>query len=300
MSKITPEEAALKRNFLKQRQSLPLHLKIELSKHRIKQFYEHFDGKVFVSFSGGKDSTVLLHLIRSVFSDVEAVFVDTGLEYPEIKQFVKSRENVTIIRPELQFNKVIESYGYPVISKEVADTIEQSRKVLARNDGTSTVRLSKLNGTLKDKNGNPSIYNCSRWKFLLDAPFKISNKCCEIISLEPMYHLILEEKEKKVEDKKRESIFDMFQKELGRSISPMEYEIINGWLTKGFSEELVLGALKEAIYNGVSSLRYIDRILYEWQKKGYHTMTEVEQGLTNKKSEGNMAFFDYNWLEDEG
>ena len=134
----------------------------------------------------------------------------------------------------------------------------------------------------------------------LEACKDETNKCCEIISLEPMYHLILEEKEKKVEDKKRESIFDMFQKELGRSISPMEYEIINGWLTKGFSEELVLGALKEAIYNGVSSLRYIDRILYEWQKKGYHTMTEVEQGLTNKKSEGNMAFFDYNWLEDEG
>ncbi len=162
MFKITPKEAALKRNFLKQRQSLPLHLKIEMSKRRIREFYEHFDGKVFVSFSGGKDSTVLLHLVRSVFPDVEAVFVDTGLEYPEIKQFVKSCENVTIIRPELQFNKVIENYGYPVISKEVVDTIEQSRKVLARNDGTTTVRLSKLNGTLKDKNGNPSIYNCSR------------------------------------------------------------------------------------------------------------------------------------------
>ena len=185
MSKITPEEAALKKNFLKQRQSLPLNLKIEMSKRRIREFYEHFDGKVFVSFSGGKDSTVLLHLVRSEFPDVEAVFVDTGLEYPEIKQFVKSCENVTIIRPELLFNKVIENYGYPVIGKEVADTIEQSRKVLARNDGTTTVRLSKLNGTLKDKNGNPSIYNCSRWKFLLDAPFKISNKCCEIMKKRP-------------------------------------------------------------------------------------------------------------------
>ena len=62
----TPEEAAMKRNFLKQRQSLPLHLKVELSKNRIKQFYEHFDGNVYVSFSGGKDSTVLLHLVRSL------------------------------------------------------------------------------------------------------------------------------------------------------------------------------------------------------------------------------------------
>lgn len=81
MSKITPDEAALKKNFLKQRQSLPLNLKIEMSKRRIREFYEHFDGKVFVSFSGGKDSTVLLHLVRSEFPDVEAVFVDTGLEY---------------------------------------------------------------------------------------------------------------------------------------------------------------------------------------------------------------------------
>lgn len=69
----TPEEAAMKRNFLKQRQSLPLHLKVELSKNRIKQFYEHFDGNVYVSFSGGKDSTVLLHLVRSLYPEVPAV-----------------------------------------------------------------------------------------------------------------------------------------------------------------------------------------------------------------------------------
>ena len=94
----------------------------------------------------------------------------------------------------------------------------------------------------------------------------------------------------------------MFQKELGRNISPMEYEIINAWLEKGFSEELVEGALKEAVYNGVSSLRYIDKILYEWQKKGYKKMTEVEEGITNrrKEKESSLELFDYNWLEDEG
>ena len=128
MSKITPEEAALKRNFLKQRQSLPLHLKIELSKNRIKQFYEHFDGKVYVSFSGGKDSTVLLHLVRSLYSDIPAVFIDTGLEYPEIRNFVKSLDNTIILRPDLPFHKVIEEYGYPVISKEVAKFIEENRR----------------------------------------------------------------------------------------------------------------------------------------------------------------------------
>lgn len=187
MKILTPEESDLKRNFLKQRQSLPLNLKIEMTKRRIKEFYEHFDGQVFVSFSGGKDSTVLLHLIRSLFPDVEAVFVDTGLEYPEVKQFVKTIDNVTVIRPKIPFNKVIEEYGYPIISKDIADTIEQVRKTLSKKDGSTTIRLAKILGTLKNKNGEPSIYNCSRWKFLLDAPFKISYKCCEIMKKRPFH-----------------------------------------------------------------------------------------------------------------
>ena len=129
-----------------------------------------------------------------------------------------------------------------------------------------------------------------------------SNKRCEEISLVPIYKTMFEILEQKEQKKKKETIFDMFQKELGRNISPMEYEIINAWLEKGFSEELVEGALKEAVYNGVSSLRYIDKILYEWQKKGYKKMTEVEEGITNrrKEKESNLDLFDYNWLEDEG
>lgn len=136
----------------------------------------------------------------------------------------------------------------------------------------------------------------------LEACKDKTNKCCEIVSLEPMYRKLFEKTEKQKELAKKETIFDLFQKELGRSISPMEYEIINAWLLKGFSEELVLGALKEAVYNGVSSLRYIDKILYEWQKKGYHNMTEVESGLTNRRKESEVSpkLFDYNWLEDEG
>ena len=129
-----------------------------------------------------------------------------------------------------------------------------------------------------------------------------SNKHCEEISLVPIYRTMFENLEQKEQKKKKETIFDMFQKELGRNISPMEYETINAWLEKGFSEELVEGALKEAVYNGVSSLRYIDKILYEWQKKGYKKMTEVEEGITNrrKEKESSLELFDYNWLEDEG
>jgi len=128
------------------------------------------------------------------------------------------------------------------------------------------------------------------------------NRYYEEISLNPMYQKLLEKKEKKNKKAQQETIFDIFQKELGRNISPMEYEIINAWMEKGFSDELVIGALEEAVYNGVGSLRYIDKILYEWQKKGYKKMTEVQEGLENKGKESNSNFelFDYNWLDDEG
>ena len=102
---------------LAQMQSLPLEAKIMMTKRRIRDWYDYFDGQVYVSFSGGKDSTVLLHIAREVYSDIEAAFVNTGLEYPEIQQFVKSFENVTILRPELRFDEVIKKYGYPIIGK---------------------------------------------------------------------------------------------------------------------------------------------------------------------------------------
>ena len=93
---------------LRKLQALPLDLKIPLTKRRIRDWVREFgtDG-VYVSFSGGKDSTVLLHIVREMFPDVEAVFVNTGLEYPEIQKFVKTFENVTIMRPKMRFDEVI-------------------------------------------------------------------------------------------------------------------------------------------------------------------------------------------------
>lgn len=179
MSPISKEEAAMKRNFLKQRQGLPLKLKIELSKNRIKQFYEHFDGKVYVSFSGGKDSTVLLHLVRSLFPEVPAVFVDTGLEYPEVRSFVKSFGNITILRPEMSFNKVIEEYGYPVISKEVAQFIEDNRK----NPNGYTAKKFDPNSDYVKKYG--SRFCLAKWNFLKDSDIKVSSQCCRIMKKTP-------------------------------------------------------------------------------------------------------------------
>lgn len=170
---------------LKQMQSLPLSKKILMSEQRIREWYDYYEGNVYISFSGGKDSTVLLHLVRNMYPDVEAVFVDTGLEYPEIKSFVKTIDNVTILRPKKTFKQVIDKYGYPIISKEVSDVVYNVRKNI-KDGNTNTVRYKKLHGTLLDENGNKSTYNISQWKFLLDSPFKISNKCCDIIKKSPI------------------------------------------------------------------------------------------------------------------
>ena len=106
---------------LYQMQSLPLSAKIQMTKQRIRQWIEEYGEEgVYVSFSGGKDSTVLLDIARSVYPDIKAVFVDTGLEYPEIRQFVKTFDNIDWLRPKMNFKQVIEKYGYPFISKEVS------------------------------------------------------------------------------------------------------------------------------------------------------------------------------------
>lgn len=172
---------------LAQMQSLPLEQKIIMSKQRIRQWYEHYDGEVYVSFSGGKDSTVLLHLVRSLYPDVEAVFCDTGLEYPEIKEFVRTFENVKWIRPKKSFRQVIQEYGYPVISKEISQIVREAKIGINRNDGSYKYRIQRITGTgnYAPKDGKKSRYDVSHYRYLLDAPFDISEKCCSIMKKQP-------------------------------------------------------------------------------------------------------------------
>lgn len=177
---------------LKQMQSLSLNSKIRMTQQRIRDWYEYWDGDVYVSFSGGKDSTVLKHIVDSMYSDVPALFVNTGLEYPEIQKFVKEikagkyecfNSDVEIVRPEMRFDEVLKKYGYPIISKEVAQTLYEAQKNAVT--GKYTYRIKKLNGEALDKNGNPSQYNIPQYKFLLDAPFGISHKCCDVMKKNP-------------------------------------------------------------------------------------------------------------------
>ena len=129
-----------------------------------------------------------------------------------------------------------------------------------------------------------------------------NNKTEEFISLELLYtkllNLFKEEKDDNIENT---DIFSIFEKEFGRTISPMEYEIIKGWLNDKFSYEIIIEALKEATYNNVTSLSYIDKILYEWNKKGLKTKEDVIKDKNNYRNnkKKNIEVFDYNWLEDE-
>ena len=205
-----------------QMQSLPLEAKIRMTKLRIKAWYESWtrfeikdektgktrfvtidtrefgaeppmketeyivsaiDGQVYVSFSGGKDSTVLKHIVDSMYDDVPSLFVNTGLEYPEIQKFAMSQKNVITVRPEMRFDEVIKRYGYPAISKEISETVYYAKH--ATKSSFQSSRIQRLNGTWKDKNGNKSQFNCEKWKFMLDAPFEIANHCCSVMKKTP-------------------------------------------------------------------------------------------------------------------
>lgn len=166
---------------------------------KIGEWFTATGGRCYVSFSGGKDSTVLAYLVAKWLSSfrqppypLRLVFCNTGLEYPEIQKFVNeyaawlqqkfSRIAVELVRvhPKLTIRQVLTQYGYPVVSKEVASCVSDAKR---NPDG---LRMKRLRGEDIMINGTPSQYNCEKWYYLLDAPFRVSDKCCNVTKKAPL------------------------------------------------------------------------------------------------------------------
>ena len=163
---------------LPQMQSLPLDVKVRMSQQRIRSWYEYFNGNVYVSISGGKDSQVLAHIVKEMYNDVPLVFVNTGLEYDSVRE--KGYELADeVLKPQKSFLQILIQYGYPIISKEVSQSIYEIKNCNDVYGKLYQKRMRRFNGEELDKDGNKSAYNMDKYKFLLNAPFRISSKCCD-------------------------------------------------------------------------------------------------------------------------
>ena len=222
---------------LYQWQALPLNIKVRMTAERIRNWVNEFgeDG-VYLSFSGGKDSTVLGHIIREVcgYKNIPFVFADVPTQYPELKQFAKTFDNLVILKPQISFAQVCERYGFPIFSKEISECIADSRKYIriitasqpASQPASQTevpfayriadligidrradkenklftnlkmgnipsevlkspIRVKQLFGVKCDEFG--SMYDRSKYLFMLNAPFEVSNQCCKVMKKQPMH-----------------------------------------------------------------------------------------------------------------
>lgn len=176
------------------------------------------------------------------------------------------------------------------------------------NSFSNTFEVELISNTLGiDVNSAMEAFNSLMIKGLvtLESVKDMENRLNEVVRLDGVYASVIENTEAVTNEEVKEDIFRTFEKELGRTMSPMELELINGWLISGTPEEIILGALKEAVYNGVNNFRYIDKIIYEWERKGFKTMDDVNNYMRNRREEKSkdkaitkkeQEIVDFDWL----
>lgn len=126
-------------------------------------------------------------------------------------------------------------------------------------------------------------------------------RVCEKVSLDNFYNEMKSDYKNTLKENSKNDIFSIFENELGRTLSNVDFEIINAWIDKGFSEELVIAALKEATYNGVLNLRYIDKVLYEWNRKGFKTPEDVKKNIMSEPETPlfETSVLNFDWLNEK-
>lgn len=174
------------------------------------------------------------------------------------------------------------------------------------NSKEELFNVSLIEGTTKLSESDilTSFNNLMSKKIIaLKTKKDMNGKIVEYINLDAIYQEIAEMYQVKSKKKEEKDVYSIFESEFGRTFSSIEYEMIKSWIEeKGFSEEMILGALKEAVWSGANNLRYIDTILHDWARKGYKTMEEVRnQNNFKRKERENVQkeLFDYNWLDDD-
>lgn len=207
-----------------------------------------------------------------------------------LEQYVKNKDY--ILRKEL----------FPIIWEYKLNLEEVLLLIYFMNEDIPTFDVEQIN-----KNTMISVNK------ILDSFTSLTNKCLisidvikessgvkEVVNLDSIYKCMVDGLMKNNKKVVNNNIFEKFEKEFSRTLSPMEYEIINDWLDKNISEDLILGALKEATYNGVNNLRYIDKIIYEWTKRGFKNMEDVSNHLRNRNTSDKSVkeISDYNWLDE--
>jgi len=197
---------------------------------------------------------------------------------------------------------IIRPFLFKIIKENKLDINETLLLIYLTNQEHPELDLNLINKiTSLDKNEILASFASLTSKNLIGTNIiKKDDRVIEEVSLDGIYKLAALNINKKVSKTKEKNIFELFESEFGRTLSPMEYEFINAWIDGGMNEDLIKEALKEATYNGVSNLRYIDKIIYEWTKKGYKTVEDVINNRYKKdvKEKKEETFFEYNWLDE--
>lgn len=197
---------------------------------------------------------------------------------------------------------IIRPFLFKIIKENNLDINETLLLIYLTNQEHPELDLNLINQiTSLDRNEIMTSFSSLTNKGLISTTIsKDGDRVSEEISLEGIYKIAASNINKKVVKNTEKNIFELFESEFGRTLSPMEYEFINAWINSGMNEELIKEALKEATYNGVSNLRYIDKIIYEWTKKGYKTVEDVKNNRFKREEKENNDnfFFEYNWLDE--